>query len=44
MNDDSDQGCLFLYVTDALWIKIGLESILGKTLISCVVADPYVDW
>lgn len=40
----SDQGCLFLYATDTLWLKAGLEHVNGKIRVSCVVTDPYADW
>lgn len=40
----SDQAGLFLYISDTLWIKTGLEVVDGQARVSCVVTDSYADW
>lgn len=45
LNDGcSDQAALFLYLSDSLWMKTGIEFTEGQAWVSVVVTNRWSDW
>ena len=40
----SDQACLFVYISQHVWIKAGVEFDMGNLWDGAVVCNPYSDW